>query len=308
MSLFLALFLIKRNIKSEVAVMSMIKSIRLCHAYKKYDETGTEVFRTRVLDEIDIQIEEGQFVAILGHNGSGKSTLARHLNALLQPDKGELYIDGMLTKDVEKIYRIRQSCGMVFQNPDNQIIGATVEEDVAFGPENLGVKPEDIVKRVDESIEKVNMEKFRFKSPNHLSGGQKQRVAIASALAMKPKCIVLDEPTAMLDPKGRQDVMEVLRYLNRMFGITIILITHHMSEAVRADKIFVMNKGKVVMEDTPRYIFSHVPELKELKLEVPLVTEIAYELMRQGLFFRCDILTAEEFAEEFERVMGLRFD
>ena len=185
MSLFLALFLIKRNIKSEVAVMSMIKSIRLCHAYKKYDETGTEVFRTRVLDEIDIQIEEGQFVAILGHNGSGKSTLARHLNALLQPDKGELYIDGMLTKDVEKIYRIRQSCGMVFQNPDNQIIGATVEEDVAFGPENLGVKPEDIVKRVDESIEKVNMEKFRFKSPNHLSGGQKQRVAIASALAMK---------------------------------------------------------------------------------------------------------------------------
>lgn len=306
MSLFLALFLTKQDRKSEVAVMSMIKSIRLSHAYKRYDESGTEVVRNQVLDEIDLQIEEGQFVAILGHNGSGKSTFARHLNALLQPDEGELYIDGMLTKDVEKIYRIRQSCGMVFQNPDNQIIGATVEEDVAFGPENLGAAPEDIAARVDDSLAKVNMEKFRFKSPAHLSGGQKQRVAIASALAMKPKCIVLDEPTAMLDPKGRQDVMEALRYLNRKLGITIILITHHMSEAARADKIFVMNKGKVVMEDTPRHIFARVPELKELKLEVPQVTEIAYELMRQGLFSGCDILTAEEFAEEFERVMESR--
>ncbi len=306
MSLFLALFLTKRNIKSEVVVMSIIKSIRLSHAYKKYDESGTEIERNQVLDEVDIQIEEGQFVAILGHNGSGKSTFAKHLNALLQPDEGELYIDGMLTKDVETLYRIRQNCGMVFQNPDNQIIGATVEEDVAFGPENLGLAAEDIVERVNDSIEKVNMEKFRFKSPNHLSGGQKQRVAIASALAMKPGCIVLDEPTAMLDPKGRRDVMEALRYLNHELGITIILITHHMIEAARADKIFVMNKGKVVMEDSPRHIFARVPELKELKLEVPQVTEIAYELMRQGLFSRCDVLTVEEFAEEFERVMGHR--
>jgi len=305
-SLFLALFLTKRNIKSEVVVMSIIKSIRLSHAYKKYDESGTEIERNQVLDEVDIQIEEGQFVAILGHNGSGKSTFAKHLNALLQPDEGELYIDGMLTKDVEKLYRIRQNCGMVFQNPDNQIIGATVEEDVAFGPENLGLAAEDIVERVNDSIEKVNMEKFRFKSPNHLSGGQKQRVAIASALAMKPGCIVLDEPTAMLDPKGRRDVMEALRYLNHELGITIILITHHMIEAARADKIFVMNKGKVVMEDSPRHIFARVPELKELKLEVPQVTEIAYKLMRQGLFSRCDVLTVEEFAEEFERVMGQR--
>ncbi len=286
--------------------MSMIKSIRLSHAYKKYDESGTEVVRNQVLDQVDIQIETGQFVAILGHNGSGKSTFARHLNALLQPDEGELYIDGMLTKDVEKIYRIRQNCGMVFQNPDNQIIGATVEEDVAFGPENLGVAAKDIVKRVDDSIEKMNLEKFRFISPNHLSGGQKQRVAIASALAMKPKCIVLDEPTAMLDPKGRREVMDALKHLNRDYGITIILITHHMSEAAQADKIFVMNKGKVVMEDTPQHIFTRVPELRELKLEVPQVTEIAYELMKQGLFTRCDVLTTEEFADEFKRIIGQR--
>lgn len=286
--------------------MSIIKSLRLSHAYKRYDESGMEIVRNQVLDEVDIQIEEGQFVAILGHNGSGKSTFAKHLNALLQPDEGELYIDGMLTKDVEKLYRIRQSCGMVFQNPDNQIIGTTVEEDVAFGPENLGVATEEIIERVNDSIAKVNMEKFRFKSPNHLSGGQKQRVAIASALAMKPKCIVLDEPTAMLDPKGRQEVMEALKYLNRDLGITIILITHHMSEAAQADKIFVMHKGKVVMEDTPQHIFIRVPELKELRLEVPQVTEIAYELMQQRLFSRCDVLTTEEFAEEFERVMGQR--
>lgn len=284
--------------------MSIIKSFRLSHAYKRWDETGKEMERNKVLDGIDIQIEEGAFVAILGHNGSGKSTFAKHLNVLLQPDEGELYIDGMLTSDVEKIYRIRQNCGMVFQNPDNQIIGTTVEEDIAFGPENLGLESEEICGRVNDSIARVNMDKYKKKSPNHLSGGQKQRVAIASALAMKPKCIVLDEPTAMLDPKGRREVMEALRYLNQSMKITIILITHHMNEAALADQIYVMNIGRIVMEGPPRSVFSRVQELKDLKLEVPQVTEIAYELMKQGIFTRCDMLDAEEFAEEFEKIAG----
>ncbi len=294
------LFLHQRN---EV-FMAIIKSIRLAHAYRNYDEAGKELQSVKILDGVDIQIEEGQFVAILGHNGSGKSTFAKHLNALLEPDEGELYINGMLTSDVEKIYEIRQSCGMVFQNPDNQIIGTTVEEDIAFGPENLGLSTEDINERVDDSIEKVSLQRFRKKSPNRLSGGQKQRVAIASALAMKPKCIVLDEPTAMLDPKGRKEVMEALLYLNSSLKITIILITHHMSEAALADFLFVMNEGKIVMEGTPRTVFAQVPELKQLRLDVPQVTEIAYEMMKQGIFTRCDILNIEEFADEFEKVMG----
>lgn len=294
------LFLHQRN---EV-FMAIIKSIRLAHAYRNYDDAGKELQSVKILNGVDIQIEEGQFVAILGHNGSGKSTFAKHLNALLEPDEGELYINGMLTSDVEKIYEIRQNCGMVFQNPDNQIIGTTVEEDIAFGPENLGLPTEDINERVDDSIEKVSLQQFRKKSPNRLSGGQKQRVAIASALAMKPKCIVLDEPTAMLDPKGRKEVMEALLYLNRSLKITIILITHHMSEAALADSLFVMNEGKIVMEGTPRTVFAQVPELKQLRLDVPQVTEIAYEMMKQGIFTRCDILNIEEFADEFEMVMG----
>ena len=247
---------------------------------------------------VDLEVEKGQFIAVLGHNGSGKSSLAKHINALLMPTKGTVWVDGMETADEEYLWDIRQTAGMVFQNPDNQIVATMVEEDVAFGPENLCVPTDEIWKRVETSLGAVEMTKYRHKSPLKLSGGQKQRVAIAGIIAMEPQCIVLDEPTAMLDPVGRKEVIETLHYLNREKGITIILITHHMNEVVDADKVFVMDKGKLVMSGTPKEIFSKVEEIKEIGLEVPQVTELGYLLKKNGLNIEDGILTIDELVEK----------
>ena len=273
---------------------TMIQAEDLVYEYRKYDEEGRERELIKAVNGVSFQIEKGDFVAILGHNGSGKSTLAKHINALLIPSEGTLWVDHMNTASDADIWNIRQKAGMVFQNPDNQIIGTVVEEDVGFGPENLGVPTEDIWKRVDESLKAVGMTAYRHHSPNKLSGGQKQRVAIAGVMAMHPKCIVLDEPTAMLDPNGRKEVLEAVRELNRKEKVTVILITHYMEEVIHADRVYVMDSGNVVMQGNPKEIFSQVDTLKKYGLDVPQVTLLAYELKKSGVDVPDGILTTEE--------------
>ncbi len=275
----------------------MIKAEHLIHEYIKRDEEGNAVGTIRAIDDVDIDIKQGDFVAILGHNGSGKSTFAKHVNALLYPTEGSVWVDGMNTNEDANLWNIRQEAGMIFQNPDNQIIGQVVEEDVGFGPENMGVPTEEIWQRVEESLKTVGMWEYRKKSPNRLSGGQKQRVSIAGVIAMHPKCIVMDEPTAMLDPSGRKEVIRAARALNDVEEITILLITHYMEEAIYADKIFVMDGGKVAMQGTPREVFSQVDQLRALHLDVPQVTLLAHELRKAGLDIPEGILTKEELAE-----------
>ena len=267
-----------------------VYSENLFFSYKN-DETEIEKI---AIDGVNISINKGDFVVILGHNGSGKSTFAKHINALLIPSKGKIFVGGLDTSIEENLWEIRKKAGMVFQNPDNQIVATIVEEDVAFGPENLGVEPSEIRRRVDESLKKVNMYEYRKHGPHLLSGGQKQRVAIAGILAMMPECIVLDEPTAMLDPFGRKEVINTVKELNEKYGITIILITHYMEEAVDADKIYVMDSGKVIIEGTPREVFKNVDTMKELGLDVPQMTELAYELRKNGVDISKDILTIDE--------------
>lgn len=277
--------------------MKIIKIKDLVFRYIREAEPEKEEVITAI-DGINLDVEKGDFIVILGHNGSGKSSLAKQLNAILEPTSGTVYIKEMDTKNEDDILKIRQTAGMVFQNPDNQIIATIVEEDVAFGPENIGVETEEIWERVARSLNAVGMEAFRLQSPNHLSGGQKQRVAIAGIMAMEPECIILDEPTAMLDPIGRQDVIKTVKELNKRKKITILLITHNMEEAIDADKIFVMDKGKLVMQGTPREIFSQVEQLKGYGLEVPHATELAYQLRKEGVTLRADILSNEELVEE----------
>ena len=282
--------------------MDIIQAEKLSYDYVSVDDDGNEKDRYRAVDGVDLRVEKGDFIAILGHNGSGKSTLAKHINALLQPTEGTLLVDGMDTRSEDQVWRIRQSAGMVFQNPDNQIIGTIVDEDVAFGPENLGVEKDEIWRRVEKSLRSVGMWEYRSHSPNKLSGGQKQRVAIAGVVAMQPKCIVLDEPTAMLDPVGRKEVIETVLELNRTQKVTIILITHYMDEVIRADHVIVMDQGKVVMQGTPREIFSQGDELKRYRLDVPQVTLLAEELRRAGLDLPEGILTEEELVMELRRI------
>ena len=274
--------------------MGIIKAVKLAFDYLKYDEDGNVQETQRAVDGVDIDIKEGQFVAILGHNGSGKSTFAKHINALLLPSDGTIWIDGINTSEEPELWKVRQKAGMVFQNPDNQIIGTVVEEDVAFGPEIMGVPTEDIWKRVNESLEKTGMTAYRHHSPNKLSGGQKQRVAIAGVMAMRPKCIVLDEPTAMLDPNGRKEVLAAVHQLNKQENVTVVLITHYMEEVIDADHVIVMDGGHVVMEGTPREIFSQVETLKKYRLDVPQVTLLAHELKQSGVDIPDGILTTEE--------------
>lgn len=274
--------------------MGIIKAVKLAFDYLKYDEDGNVQETQRAVDGVDIDIKEGQFVAILGHNGSGKSTFAKHINALLLPSDGTIWIDGINTSEEPELWKVRQKAGMVFQNPDNQIIGTVVEEDVGFGPENMGVPTEDIWKRVNESLEKTGMTAYRHHSPNKLSGGQKQRVAIAGVMAMRPKCIVLDEPTAMLNPNGRKEVLAAVHQLNKQENVTVVLITHYMEEVIDADHVIVMDGGHVVMEGTPREIFSQVETLKKYRLDVPQVTLLAHELKQSGVDIPDGILTTEE--------------
>lgn len=281
--------------------MSIIQTKHVKYQLKVKDENNEVIGQKTILDDVNIDVKKGEFIAILGHNGSGKSTFARHLNALLLPNEGSVFVNGEDTNVVEDLWEIRKQCGMVFQNPDNQIVGVTVEEDVGFGPENLGVPEQDIWHRVEDSLAKVGMLKQRKKSPNHLSGGQKQRVAIASSLAMKPACIVLDEPTAMLDPQGRKEVLNIIRQLNQEEGMTIILITHHMDEAVLADRVIVMDSGRPVLNGTPAEVFSNVEKIRDLKLELPQVMELAYELHKKGRMSRYDVLTVEEFVQAAKR-------
>ncbi len=282
--------------------MGIIKTDKLVFEYIRRDDEGNVEGITRAVDEVDIDVKQGDFVAILGHNGSGKSTLAKHINAILYPTEGTIWVDGMDTAQEKNLWDIRQSAGMVFQNPDNQIIGQVVEEDVGFGPENMGIPTEEIWERVEESLKAVGMYEFRKHSPNKLSGGQKQRVSIAGVIAMHPKCIILDEPTAMLDPNGRKEVIRAIRALNAAEDITVVLITHYMEEIINADKVFVMDKGKIAMEGTPREIFSHVERLKELRLDVPQVTLLAYELQKSGMHIPDGILTIEELVDAIGRM------
>jgi energy-coupling factor transport system ATP-binding protein len=284
--------------------MGIIKTEELVFEYIKRDEDGNVEGTIKAIDHVDLDIAQGEFIAILGHNGSGKSTLAKHLNAILNPTEGTVWVDGMDTSEEEKIWEVRRSAGMVFQNPDNQIIGQVVEEDVGFGPENMGVATKEIWERVEESLRAVGMYEYRKSSPNKLSGGQKQRVSIAGVLAMHPKCIVLDEPTAMLDPSGRKEVIRAVRGLNDVEGVTVILITHYMEEIVHADRVFIMDDGKVAMQGTPKEIFSQVEKLKALRLDVPQVTLLSYELQKQGVPLPDGILTVKELAEELEKVRG----
>ena len=274
--------------------MGIIKAFKLGFDHLKYDEDGNVQDTQRAVDDVNLDIEAGDFVAILGHNGSGKSTLAKHMNALLLPSEGTIWVDDMDTSKEQELWKIRQKAGMVFQNPDNQIIGTVVEEDVGFGPENMGVPTEDIWKRVDDSLEKTGMTAYRHHSPNKLSGGQKQRVAIAGVVAMHPQCIVLDEPTAMLDPNGRKEVLEAVSELNKKENVTVILITHYMEEVIHADKVYVMDSGSVVMQGTPKEIFSQVDTLKQYRLDVPQVTLLAHELHEAGVDIPEGILTTEE--------------
>lgn len=288
--------------------MGIVKAKNLTFEYIRRDEDGNVEGITKAVDNVSIDIKQGDFVAVLGHNGSGKSTFAKHLNALVMPTEGTVWVDGMDTREEENTLKVRQTAGMVFQNPDNQIVGTLVDEEVGFGPENIGVPTEEIWERVEKSLKAVGMYAFRNQSPNKLSGGQKQRVAIAGIVAMKPKCIVLDEPTAMLDPLGRKDVLNVLHELNRQENVTVILITHYMEEVIDIDKLYVMDDGKLVMSGTPREIFSQVEKLKELRLDVPHVTELVYELQKEGVPLKNGILTSEEFTEELIRVRNEGFN
>ena len=282
--------------------MNIIETLKLSYDYIRRDEEGNVEGTTRAVDEVDLQVKPGEFIAILGHNGSGKSTLAKHINALLIPSEGTVLVDGMDTTDENKVWDIRQRAGMVFQNPDNQIIGQVVEEDVGFGPENMGVPTKEIWERVEESLRAVGMYEYRKHSPNKLSGGQKQRVSIAGVLAMHPKCIILDEPTAMLDPSGRKEVIRAARALNDVEGVTVILITHYMEEVIYADHVIVMDEGKVVLQGTPKEVFSHVELLHQLRLDVPQVTLLAHELKKKGLALSDGILTVEELTAELKKL------
>lgn len=280
----------------------MVKARQLVHEYIRRDEEGNPIASQTALDHVDIDIEPGSFVAILGHNGSGKSTLAKHLNVLLNATEGTLWVDGKDTSDMDNLWQIRQNTGMVFQNPDNQIVGSIVEEDVGFGPENLGVPTDEIWQRVEDSLRSVGMLKYRSHSPNKLSGGQKQRVAIAGVVAMQPKCIVLDEPTAMLDPDGRKEVLRTVHELNRKKGVTIILITHYMEEVTDADYVYVMDSGSVVMRGTPREVFSRIESLQAHRMDVPQITLLAHELQQAGLNLPDGILTRGELIEALEKL------
>lgn len=269
---------------------NIIESRDLTFKYINEEEKKVKV----ALDSVSIDVEEGEFLVILGHNGSGKSTMAKHMNALLIPTEGTIYVAGLDTKDENNVWDVRSSAGMVFQNPDNQLVATIVEEDVAFGPENLGVPPEEIKKRVKECLEKVGMYEYREHAPHLLSGGQKQRIAIAGILAMMPKCIIFDEPTAMLDPSGRKEVLNTMKDVNKNLGITIILITHYMDEAAQADRVIVMDEGKVKLTGTPREVFSEVKKMKDIGLDVPQVTELAYELQQEGIDISTNILNIDE--------------
>ncbi len=277
--------------------MGIIKAFKLGFDYFKYDEDGNVETTQRAVNDVNLDIEAGDFVAVLGHNGSGKSTLAKQINALLIPSEGTMWVDDMDTAKEPELWKIRQKAGMVFQNPDNQIIGTVVEEDVGFGPENMGVPTDEIWKRVEDSLKKTEMTAYRYASPNKLSGGQKQRVAIAGVMAMRPSCIVLDEPTAMLDPNGRKEVLEAVSELNKKENVTVILITHYMEEVIHANKVYVMDGGNVVMQGTPREIFSQVESLKKYRLDVPQVTLLAHELHKAGVNIPEGILTKEELVE-----------
>lgn len=282
--------------------MEMIKVKDLSFEYIRRDEDGNVESINKAIDMVNLSVKKGDFIAVLGANGSGKSTLAKHINAILYPTEGSVWVNGLNTAEESNLWDIRQTAGMVFQNPDNQIIATVVEEDVGFGPENLGVPTDEIWDRVEKSLEAVGMLEFRHMSPNKLSGGQKQRVAIAGIMAMKPECIVLDEPTAMLDPNGRKEVIATVRELNKKENVTVILITHHMDEVIYADQVFVMERGHVVMEGTPREIFSRVDEIKKFRLDVPQVTELAYELKQAGLSVPEGILTVEELIQALEGI------
>lgn len=281
----------------------MSEQIKFEQVSFEYNHDTEEVDPVAVLHEITLSIEEGDFVAVLGHNGSGKSTLAKHINAILQPTQGVVWVDGIDTRDDELVFDIRQRVGMVFQNPDNQLVATVVEEDVAFGPENLGVEPAEIRSRVDEALRDVEMYDFREHAPHQLSGGQKQRVAIAGILAMRPKCIVLDEPTAMLDPRGRREVMKTIRALNEEHGTTVVFITHFMDEAVQANRVVVIDGGRVLLDGTPRSVFRNVPQLKAVGLDVPQVTELAFELAKQGHALPEDILSVEDCVAALELLL-----
>lgn len=287
--------------------MGIIKASKLIFDYVRRDEEENIEEVNRAIDGMSLEIEKGTFVAILGHNGSGKSTFAKQINGILTPTEGTVWVSGMNTSDDEQIWEIRKKAGMVFQNPDNQIIGNVVEEDVGFGPENIGISTDEIWRRVDESLEAVGMTAYRYKSPNKLSGGQKQRVAIAGVMAMRPECIILDEPTAMLDPNGRKEVIKTVRALNRKEGITVLLITHYMEEVIHADRVIVMDDGKIVMDGTPREIFSRVKELKGYRMDVPQVTELAYELREGGLDIPEGILTRRELLDSLLPLFAERF-
>lgn len=287
--------------------MGIIKTSKLIFDYIRRDEEENIEEVNRAIDDVSIEIKESEFVAVLGHNGSGKSTFAKQLDAILLPTDGTVWIQGLDTSKEENLWEVRKKTGMVFQNPDNQIIGNIVEEDVGFGPENMGIPTDEIWKRVDESLEAVGMTAYRMKSPNKLSGGQKQRVAIAGVMAMRPQCIVLDEPTAMLDPNGRQEVVKTVHELNRQEGITVVLITHYMEEVIHADRVIVMDDGRVVMDGTPREIFSRVEELKSYRLDVPQVTELAYELQKNGVDLPDGILTLEELMKYLLPIFAERY-
>ncbi|MFQ6880502.1 MAG: energy-coupling factor transporter ATPase [Oscillospiraceae bacterium] len=286
------------------AMTNIVDAKDLMHEYVRRDEEGNIEETLMALDHLNLTVKPGKFIAVLGHNGSGKSTFAKHVNALLEPTGGSLWVNGMDVTDEENIFAIRQSAGMVFQNPDNQIIASVVQEDVGFGPENIGVPTDEIWERVEKSLKAVGMWEYREHSPNKLSGGQKQRVAIAGVMAMEPKCIVLDEPTAMLDPDGRKEVLEAVHELNRSKGVTVILITHYMEEVVDADYVFVMDQGKVVMEGEPREIFSHVQELKSHRLDVPQITLLAHELKEAGMDLPDGILTRKELIAAIKEAVG----
>lgn len=282
----------------------MIETKNLSFIYREEDMESGEIKEEKVLKDINIEIEKGSFTAVLGHNGSGKSTLAKHFNAILLPSGGKVYVKGMDTADENNIFNIRQSTGMVFQNPDNQMVEALVEDEVAFAPENLGVEPKEIRRRVDECLEIVNMTKYAQSSPSKLSGGQKQRVAIASVLAMNPEILILDEPTAMLDPKGRSEVIKTIKMLNEEKDITVVLITHYMDEAAQADRTVVIDDGEIVLDGTPKEVFKNVEKLKSLGLDVPQVTELAYELRKMGIEISDDVLTVDECFDEIIRILG----
>ena len=282
----------------------MIETKNLSFIYREEDMESGEIKEEKVLKDINIEIEKGSFTAVLGHNGSGKSTLAKHFNAILLPSGGKVYVKGMDTADENNIFNIRQSAGMVFQNPDNQMVAALVEDEVAFAPENLGVEPKEIRRRVDECLEIVNMTKYAQSSPSKLSGGQKQRVAIASVLAMNPEILILDEPTAMLDPKGRSEVIKTIKMLNEEKDITVVLITHYMDEAAQADRTVVIDDGEIVLDGTPKEVFKNVEKLKSLGLDVPQVTELAYELRKMGIEISDDVLTVDECFDEITRILG----